>query len=46
MKLTAISNTSCLTVTGSSYIITERNENRSNQLCNEFHKIVPAQSSP
>lgn len=46
MKLAAISNTSCLAVTGSRYVITERNENRSNQLCNEFHNVVPAQSSP
>lgn len=46
MKLHVTSNTCCLAVTGSRYAVTERNENRSNQLCNEFHHIVPAQSSP
>ncbi len=46
MKLHVTSNTCCLAVTGSSYAVTERNENRSNQLCNEFHNVVPAQSTP
>jgi len=46
MKLTVISNTYCLAVTGSSYTITEQNNDNSNPLCDKFHHIVPAQSSP
>jgi len=46
MKLTAISNTSCLAVIGSRYAVTEQNNDNSNPLCDKFHHIVPAQSSP
>lgn len=46
MKLAVISNASCLAVAGSRYAVTEHNEDRSNQLCNEFHNVIPAQSSP
>ena len=46
MKLTVISNTFCVVVTGPRYVVTEHNNDHLNQLCDQFHKVFPAQSSP
>ena len=45
MKLTVISNTFCLVVTGSSYTFAEYKNDNSNKLCDEFHDFYPAQNT-
>ena len=40
MKLTVISNTFCLAVTGSSDAVTEHNKDSPNKLCNKFHDFI------
>ena len=45
MKLTVISNTFWLAVTGSSYTFTEYKNDNSNKLCDEFDDCYPAQNT-